>query len=377
MNDLMMPAVGTRSFGLRDNNAFHHIAAGRNVLRFRSGRLALADALARSGVDRDSEVLVPAYHCQSMVEPIEALGARPVFYRVLPDLSVDLSDILRKLTRNTKSIIAAHFFGISCDLSELRGLCDEAGTTLVEDCAHCFSYSRSAPGYGVTGDFVITSPRKFLPIFDGGELFSPIHALPDDYHRSVDLRYQLKITANILERGWRRHRHNNKQLALDEYLCNADVNPDRDKPVASDFHEASNYVDPRFDFNYVKSPSSVLSRFMKRIISLERVEQARVRTFKKLTVASRSFRRGARAFPGLGRTSVPYVFPLILEEDGDLLHSRLRRAGVPMWRWEDLRESDCDVSNDYRQSLIQLPCHQELAAESVARMISALQEVLG
>ena len=95
------------------------------------GGLALASALARSGVGPDSEVLVPAYHCQSIVEPIEALGARPVFYRVQTDLSVDFSDIERKLTRDVKSIVAVHFFGISADMSRLRELCNEVGATLI------------------------------------------------------------------------------------------------------------------------------------------------------------------------------------------------------------------------------------------------------
>ena len=370
-----MPALRPGSFGRRDNRAFHHIAGARRVLRFRSGRLALASALARSGVGPDSEVLVPAYHCQSIVEPIEALGARPVFYRVQTDLSVDFSDIERKLTRDARSVIAVHFFGISADMSRLRELCNEVGATLIEDCAHCFSYSREPPAYGVAGNFVITSPRKFLPIYDGGELFSPKHPLPQARRESFELRYQLKIAANILERGLRRRKRAGNEPGHAENQPEFRTELEHSGDI--DVRAATDYVDPRFHFDYVNCPTSVPSKYLTRLLSLAHVEHSRTRNFRKLSIASNSFRLGERAFPDLDVPAVPYIFPLILKGDSDLLHSRLRHAGVPMWRWDDLRQSDCGVSSDYSRSLIQLPCHQELEPDFVDRMIGALQDVLG
>ena len=93
--------------------------------------------------------------------------------------------------------------------------------------------------------------------------------------------------------------------------------------------------------------------------------------------ANGSWRLAKLPFPALDRAAVPYVFPLELREDANRLHARLKQAGVPMWRWDDLCESDCSVSAGYRSSLIQLPCHQELTPAFVDRMICALEHVLG
>ena len=62
-------------------------------LRFvNSGRAALALALTDSNVSSGDDVLLPAYHCPSMVYPVHWLKARPVFYRIEADTRPSITD---------------------------------------------------------------------------------------------------------------------------------------------------------------------------------------------------------------------------------------------------------------------------------------------
>ena len=98
--------------------------------------------------------------------------------------------------------------------------------------------------------------------------------------------------------------------------------------------------------------------------------------FTKLQVASRSFRRASALIDKVESDFTPYVFPILLNVDVDA-HSQLQSIGVPMWRWDDIRNSDCEISKDYSKRLIQLPCHQELTQEAIDQLIRSLSSVLG
>src|SRR5690606_11987410 len=70
-----------------------------------SGSAAIALALTAAGVDAGDEVLVPAYHCLSMVEPVRAVSAVPVYYRLHPNLSLNLQDLAARITPRTRAVL--------------------------------------------------------------------------------------------------------------------------------------------------------------------------------------------------------------------------------------------------------------------------------
>ena len=55
-----------------------------------SGRAAIVLALKHAGINGYHQVLIPAYHCESMVAPVRHIGATPVFYKINSDTSVNL-----------------------------------------------------------------------------------------------------------------------------------------------------------------------------------------------------------------------------------------------------------------------------------------------
>jgi hypothetical protein len=71
----------------------------------------------------------------------------------------------------------------------------------------------------------------------------------------------------------------------------------------------------------------------------------------------------------------PYVMPLRLrrpERDFPIL----RAAGVPMYRWEHAATGYCPVTDDYRLSVVQLPCHDSLAGEQIESIGTAIRRIL-
>ena len=141
-----------------------------DALFFGSGRAALLAGLTALGVSADDEVLLPAYLCESVVTPVEALGARPVFYPVSRTLGVDGAALDAAIGPRARAVVLIHYLGFPGPVEEVRAKCERRGLALIEDCAHAL-YSR--PGdrpLGSFGDLAIFSPWKSLPLPDGGLL---------------------------------------------------------------------------------------------------------------------------------------------------------------------------------------------------------------
>lgn len=98
-----------------------------------SGLAALRLALIALGVKQGDEVIVPAYSCVALLNAPLAIGATPVLADVLPDVwTLDPADVQRRLTPDTKAIIAVNLFGVQAEVPELQKL----GVPVIEDCAH-------------------------------------------------------------------------------------------------------------------------------------------------------------------------------------------------------------------------------------------------
>jgi perosamine synthetase len=144
---------------------------------FASGRAALLAGLRALGVGADDEVLLPAYLCESVVTPVEAMGARPVFYPTSRSLGVDMGAVEAAIGPRTRAVVVIHYFGFPGPVRELRDVCTRRGVALIEDCAHAL-YSRDGDRpLGTVGDAAIFSPWKSLPLPDGGLLVLNRHDL--------------------------------------------------------------------------------------------------------------------------------------------------------------------------------------------------------
>ncbi|MBX3607589.1 MAG: DegT/DnrJ/EryC1/StrS family aminotransferase [Piscinibacter sp.] len=117
------------------------------------------------------QVLLPAYHCPSVVGPVLHAGLEPVFYRIRRDLSIDVDDLLAKAGPRTAAVLVIHFFGVPPDLAPLSPL-RQAGVLLVEDCSHSFMLADPLALAGDAGsDYRAFSFWKIVPSGVGGGLW--------------------------------------------------------------------------------------------------------------------------------------------------------------------------------------------------------------
>ncbi len=81
---------------------------------------------------------------------------------------------------------------------------------------------------------------------------------------------------------------------------------------------------------------------------------------------------GRLLWPQLPEHSAPYVVPFLLNDSSSF--DLLRKRGLQVFRWEELAPTSCSVSLDYRNRLIQIPCHQDLTAADIQQIIQVFSK---
>ena len=354
----MLPVFGQLALLPRRDEPLGALAGLDRNVWLRSGRAALGVALAQLQGLAGARVLVPAYHCQSMVDPVVAAGARPDFYALSPRLDPDPDAIERRLP-GARAIVCTHFFGQIHDFGDIRRACDRHGVALIEDCAHALFGA-----VGRAGDDVISSLRKFYPVFDGATIGSSRHDLSAVRVSPPGTRYQLKAVKNSIEIALRHRRPHATPAAAPVF--------DADATTASGAD--TTYTDPRFDPRHYAAGVSALTRWSLKRVDVAQMKHARRRNFARLVRAIDDLRHMSPWLRGQPADAVPYVVPLLLERP-ETDFAALKTRGMPIWRWDALASDGCPVSERYRLSLLQLPCHQGLGDDETDRMIGWLNEV--
>jgi perosamine synthetase len=132
-----------------------------------SGLLAACMAI---GVNRDCEVIVPAWTMSATAAAPAVLGADIRFADITDNFTIDPKDAASLITSKTKAIIATNLFGHPADLHMLKGVCDEAGIFLIEDNAQAIlatEYNRYTGTIGHMGVFSL-NVHKHIQIGEGG-----------------------------------------------------------------------------------------------------------------------------------------------------------------------------------------------------------------
>ena len=110
---------------------------GKDVLPFFRGRGALYHVLKALGIGEGDEMAIQAFTCLAVPLPILELGATPVWVDANPDdLGMSVEDLRRKISPRTRAVVVQYTFGIPADIVRLKGVVEEAGADLIEDCAH-------------------------------------------------------------------------------------------------------------------------------------------------------------------------------------------------------------------------------------------------
>ncbi len=350
-----------------------------------SGRGAIALGLLNAQVGAGDEVLLPAYNCSTMVDAVTATGATPVFYRLQPDLTVDMEDVATRVSTRSRALLVVHFFGFPQPaIAAAQSFCRRSGLLLIEDCAHAWFGACHEGALGSFGDFAVTSAMKFFPVSDGGCLIYPSAGRTPPGLHGAGTGFELKSVLNNLERAVRYGRlqpftlPGRALLALQDQLWRAIKRrrqAARSQAAQAELGPESSYGGYGIDTAWLHVRMSRHSRSLIRRLPRERMVRIRRGNFTRLLHALQAVPGARPLFPQLPDQVVPYVFPLLVA-GVDTVFPVLKRAGVPILRWEDIDRSVCPVSTQYSSQLLQFPCHQEVTGAELEWMIRTITAAL-
>lgn len=107
------------------------------AISFNSGRSALLAILKSLGLERDSEILLQAFTCNAVPNPIFWASLKPVYVDCNEDnFNIDINDLKNKITPKSKVVIVQQTFGLPADMNEILEICRRDNLILIEDCAH-------------------------------------------------------------------------------------------------------------------------------------------------------------------------------------------------------------------------------------------------
>ncbi len=347
------------------------------VLHFSRGRYALGEAYRLAKLDGSGALMAPAYHCVTMLDPALAMGAEVVLYPLNADLTPDryrLDEVYKQSVKPVRVMVATHFFGFIQDFSWLRQWCEEKAIVLVEDCAHVlFTERDQARGAGKFGKFVASSPYKFFPSPDGGFLYAP------DARRLDGVGIQ---SAGFLSelRGIKR----SAEISREPKIRKPDIDQ-IDKlldSIISKIPEPGNdrvlqrpAQSTRYSADSVRTASLRSSRWVINHSSISGNVCRRQANYRCWLKALSDVPNCHVLYPQLPEHVVPYMLPLYVDFPNPHFYW-LKQLGVPIWRWDEMAVSDCQVAHDHRLHLLHLPCHQSLTGDEMNWMIAAVTKVL-
>jgi len=147
-----------------------------------NGTVALHLALVALGIGPEDEVIVPTLTYISSANAIAYTGATPIFVDSLETTwQMDPDDVRRKITANTRAIMAVHLYGHPCEMDSLTQIAAEYGLFLIEDCAEAFGSRYKGRHVGGFGDIATYSffGNKTITTGEGGMVVTNDETLND------------------------------------------------------------------------------------------------------------------------------------------------------------------------------------------------------
>ncbi len=163
---------------------------------FGSGREALLAILRALKCRAGEEVIVQGYTCVVVPNAITAAGMTPIFADIEEDtLNLDVAEVEKLITPQTRAVICQHTFGIPAFTKELRALCNRHSLMLIEDCAHVIPDAKGPMEIGHVGDAMFFSfgRDKAISGVAGGAALSRHPDIAEDLRRQKDEAPSLRL----------------------------------------------------------------------------------------------------------------------------------------------------------------------------------------
>lgn len=144
---------------------------GIPCLAVSNGGTGLLSIFEYAGV-QGKDVIIPANTFWATAVAARKAGANVIYADCnREDLCLSLSDLKKKVTKNTKAVAVVHIGGhIAFEIEEITAFCREKDIYLVEDCAHVHGgrwNGKTGGEWGIAGSYSFYA-TKTMPLGEGG-----------------------------------------------------------------------------------------------------------------------------------------------------------------------------------------------------------------
>jgi perosamine synthetase len=152
-------------------NEFSTLVGRKYGIAVSNGSSALDAAVKAIGIRTGDEVIMPAFTIISCAAAIVRCGGMPVLVDADPyTWNMNTSDVEKKITKNTKAIMAVHIYGLPIDLDPLINIANKYHLLIIEDAAESHGQTYKGKPCGSFGDISTFSfyPNKVITTGEGG-----------------------------------------------------------------------------------------------------------------------------------------------------------------------------------------------------------------
>lgn len=310
-----------------------------------SGTAALHLAL-ETCVEKDTEVLVPAFSFFATASSVVHAGCTPVFVDVNPETYLmDLVDAEEKMTQDTSAILPVNLFGNVVNPEEVERLANEYDLMIIYDCAQSIGSKFRGWEVGRFADMSCFSfyPSKMITTGEGGMVTSNnenlinlakklrSHGETERYiHEEIGFNYRSTEIASALGLNQLgkldRYVERRRSIALFYDLAIGNIDGLTPQLIPEPVHSSYNYYTITVEDTYGCSRDE-----LKEQLEVEDIE-----------------------------TSVYYPLPLDTQP-----------AFFPY------REEGCKVAKDLSGKVLSIPIHQSMTHKEAERVVKALRKFTG
>jgi len=321
---------------------------------------------------RRNVVLVPSFHCPTVVDPALHAGYEVRFFAIDGEMRIDAQDLLRKLDDTVAAVLFIRFFGFAEIDPQLVASCRAAGAKVIEDCCHSFLDTHPLRIAYTGADATVFSFWKIVPTLVGGGvlLAEGAEPLPLPARTPVpshDSKPRVRALARQLIERLRPARRPD----------NSEEGPAVRKPA----HEAYPYDKSAASWEIPRSSQWILAN-----APLEDVVSARRRNYERMAATLTSSPHLIPLRKSLAPDTVPWGFPVILQKRAERDY-RIRSRGVPVFTFGEVlhpllfaqhanEREMLDTTTFLSNNVLGFAVHQDFSETQIATFATAINSYI-
>ena len=164
-----------KNINITSKNEIQNLFPKKYVIETSSGTASLIvclEMLKKKSNTKKTEVLIPSVCCPSVLFAVNITGLKPVFIDMeFKRFNMSITDIKKKINKNTLAVICVHCFGIAADINLLKKSLNKKKISIIEDACLIFGgKSENGLHHGNKGDMAVFSfgYEKIIDLNSGG-----------------------------------------------------------------------------------------------------------------------------------------------------------------------------------------------------------------